>query len=654
MKTKNVSVRLILAALFTFVALLATTTPQFAHAEALRCEAVFQSEKGVSKPTEQTAKDSTAKKTSLKEIREELEVNYKKRNEILSKRYPPLEFVFKDPEAFVKTMKDRFEAQKKITPEDPRLFDFPEAAATMKEIRADLEKFREELSVELRSEKDTFRNRMAHTLLGKRSSKVETITKTLQYIRKVQSDIDQMISSDKYPYRDTVYTLYYYSRIRGIFQFKELGTYYQVTKYIDMWMHGYRRLNIDSELRLYEAKGSPILQVRSGVIAHEFRIAELPFRDAFERKDTLEYVIIPSIVALGDSAFLHVLPHKIHFLGATNTPVQADGFSRPGGLFWMHDVRHEADRYMKINAYRKAQNLTATQDQVLALYMHQWQADFLKLKNSVQDPNLKAALEHYHFYTHHDVGVPMIPSMFLNHHMDGMSVYYAFLFHKNNAGQTPKFKEWVKNTRQAQEILTQFWKERLPLEQQLLQKEPVKIKNWEEWFPMSHRDTKTKVAVLNSAIESGALVRVKTELSAVDGLLSKVIYDQQGEPIYVQFSGKAQIVDRGGEVLPGQGPTVHSEGYSSPIGAIKNMTIDGGQGTLGQLKAGQTAVIEYASGIIVRGEIKGLTLDKANALTAVTFKTAEVTLNEKTLYKPEWGSFDLLIGEQIKGVEFLQ
>lgn len=628
-----------------------TPVPSLLHAAAPQCQSIFKQEETLGKSSETELQSE--KKASNQALREQLNENYQNRNATLSKRYPTLEFVFKDPEAFVKSMKQRFEEQKKITPEDPRLFNFPEASSTMKEIRVDLEKFRQEIIIELQSEKKSIQNRASHLVLSQRSSKVETMTKSLQYIKKIQADIDAMITSNNYPYRDTVYTLYYYSRIRGIFQFKELTTYYQILKYLDMSMHGYRRLNIDGELKLYKEKGSPIVQVRSGKVASEFRTAELPFRDAFERKDTLEYVIIPSVYALGSSAFLHVLPHKIHFIGATNTPVQADGFNRPGGLFWMHDVRHEADRYMKINAYRKSQNLTEQQDKTLTLYMHKWHAEFLNLKNSVQDPAVKAAMEHYHFYTHHDVGVPLIPSMFLNHHKDGMLVYYAFLFHKNNAGQTPEFKNWVENTRKAQEILTQFWSERLPLEKQLLQKEPLEIKNWEEWFPLSHSNTQSKVSVYNHAIESKSLVRVKTEVAGVDGTLSKVLFDQKGEPIFMQFGGKAQLIENNNQVIAGQGPSVHGQGYSTPVGPIKQVIIDGNKSDLSQLKAQQLVEIQYESGIIVRGELKNFTLNEKSELTVLTFNTAEIKVVEKTLYKPEWGSFDLLMGSSIKSFEVL-
>lgn len=633
--------------------LIAAAIPSISQAEAGQCGAVFQIETQA-----QEAKREVVKLVNSKEkaqtLREQLETNYKARNEVLAKRYPQLEYIFKDPEAFVQTMKQRFEAQKRITPEDPRLFDFPEAATTMKDIRADLETFRQEVAVDLRSSKDTFRNRLAHTFLGRRSSKVETLSKTLSYIHKLQRDLDVMIESNHYPYRDTVYTLYYYSRIRGIFQFKDLSTYYQVAKYIDMSMHGYRRLNIDAELNLYKAKESPIIQVRSGKIAHEFRVAEVPFRESFERLDTLDFVIIPSTHALGSSAFMHVLPHKIHFLGATNTPVPADGFNRPGGLFWMHDVRHEADRFMKMTSYRKANNMTAKQEETMALLSQQWQADFLKLKNSITDPELKASVEHYHFYTHHDVGVPLVPSMFLSHHKDGMAVYYAFLFHKRNAGQEIGFKNWFANTRKTQEILTKFWQERLPLEQQLLRKEPVHITKWEDWFPMTYKLDKSQVSVLNRAVESGSLVRLQTDMAGVDGALSKVIYSKDGAPIFVQFSGAARLLDRASQELPGQGVSVHSQGYSSPIGAIKQMTADGiVKSEFSQIRENQMVEIQYESGIIVKGQMKGLTRDESGAVNVVTFKTAEAVYGEQMLYKPEWGSFDLMIGSKIQSFEFL-
>ncbi|GEM_PF-6100037 len=635
------------ALLFLVLAVPLLLAPLGAQAQAPLCSNIFASVVSTPAADLLSARYTLAKPEQL---RGDLFKNYRHRNDVLSKRYPKLAFVFNDPELFINTMKERFEQQKKLTPEDPRLFNFPEAAATMHEIKEDLGLFRAELINQLQFHKKSLRNQIAHSLLNKRSSPVETINKVLRYVGKVERDIQHMVDSNTYPYRDTIYTLYYYSRIRGFFQFKELNTYYQISKYLDMNMHGYRRLDIDAELRLYKVKDSPIVQVRSGKIATEFRLAELPFRRAFERKDTLEYVIIPSVQALGSSAFLHVLPHNLHFLGATNTPVAADGFKRPGGLFWMHDVRHEADRYMKINAYRKAQNLSKKQDEQMTLLMHQWQAEFLNMKNSIQDHNLKAAVEHYHFYTHHDVGVPMIPSMFLNHHMNGVKVYYAFLLHKKWSGQGPEYKQWVQTTRQAQKVLTKFWEDRLHLETGLLQKDPVKIKDWEEWFPKDH-PTKSTTSILNNAIESQMPIKIVTDNTGVEGVLSKVLYNTAGEPIFLQFTRDTQLLDRAQQTLPEQGLAVHGQGYSSPIGKISSIKSQGNDITLDQLQEGHQVQIQYESGIQLQGQLSKKTFDDVGTLSVLTFSTANVQLHGKALYKPEWGSFDLMLANKIESLE---
>lgn len=595
----------------------------------------------------------TQKTTKTPEmIRNELLTNYKNRNEILSKRYPQLDFVFKDPEAFVQTMKSRFEAQKKITPEDPRLFDFPEAASTMKEIRTDLEQFRMEISSEYAKSVNGAKNIISVILRKKQTEKIQTLRKMMDYIDKLHGDIDGMISSNKYPYRDTVYSLYYYSRVRGFYQFKELNIYHQITKYIDMHMHGYRPLNIKQEMNLFETKGSPIVQVRS-TIAKEFRMAELPFKDAFERRDSLEYVIIPSVYALGSSAFMHVLPHKIHFLGATNTPIKADGFDRPGGLFWMHDVRHEADRYMKYNAYKKAQGLSDKQMETMSYMMQKWHAEFLEMKNSVTDKNLKESLDHYHFYTHHDIGFPLIPSMFLNHHRRGIKVYYAFLFHKHWAKENVKFNDWFKVTEKTQKVLEQFWRERLPQEKEFLKRDPVTLKEWSEWFPKTYQKSVTEVSLLNRALENKSTIRLMTSGVGVEGNLSKVHYGKDGTAAYVVFEGPARLVDASKQVIAGQGTKVHAGGYSTPIGTIQKIDVSGKSKTLKALRAGDQAMLTYASGVVVKGEVAKLTFDAMGEVNIVTFKTAEVVLDQKVLYKPEWGSFDMTIGKSVDSVEFL-
>lgn len=437
------------------------------------------SEKASDKKSSEKAAKETAKESTLKELRDNYDANNKK----LAERYPKFAFAFKDPEAFVADMRSRFEKQKAITPEDPRQFDFPEAAESLKFIVEDLATFREELIKDLQKEKRTLSNRLSHAVFNERSKKVENITKALSFVNRLQGDITKMIESNKYPYIDTVNATYFYSRIRGYFQFAELNTYYTIAKYLDMVMHGYRKKSMDQELEMYKKAEGAIVQVRSGKIATEFRIAEVPFKNAFERKDYLEYVVIPSVHAMGESAFMHVLPHNIHIFGATNTPIAADGFNRPGGLFWSHDVRHEADRYMKVRGYVEAQKMTEEQWSTMKLYMHKWQSEFLELRKSIQDPDLQASVKHYHFYTHHDVGVPLTPSMFLNLHRNGLKVYYGFLIHKKFSKQGPGFNKWIENTNKAQEILENFWKERLPIERAILGHEPVKVGEWAKIFP---------------------------------------------------------------------------------------------------------------------------------------------------------------------------
>lgn len=319
----------------------------------------------------------------------------------------------------------------------------------------------------------------------------------------------------------------------------------------------------------------------------------------------------------------------------------------------MHDVRHEADRFMKMSAYRKAQNLSPKQEETLALLQQKWQAEFLQLKNAISDHEVKAAVEHYHFYTHHDVGVPLTPSMFLNHHKDGMAVYYAFLWHKKNAKQDAGYTHWIKNTRAAQEILEKFWSERLPLEKALLKKDPVKIHNWEEWFPQNHAMKKSKISALNKAIETKSLVRVGTELVAIEGTLSKVLYSEQGQPIFVQFTGPARLVNKSLEVIPGQSAQVHAGGYSSPVGKIASIMADGQITTLAGLKENQSIELRYESGVTVRGVLKKTTMDEMNRPSILTFTNAEAQLSDMKLYKPEWGSFDLVLGERLESIEFL-
>ncbi len=148
---------------------------------------------------------------------------------------------------------------------------------------------------------------------------------------------------------------------------------------------------------------------------------------------------------------------------------------------------------------------------------------------------------------------------------------------------------------------------------------------------------------LDSGLQiSGVLERY----DCFDGPRGKEVY-------FLKLKGPCQLSHQRSQ-LPGHGPALHSSGFSSPLGRLKNSKID-----LCRLKAqdlasagliqGQKCVLEFESGVRVEGLLKN-SFFLEGKLGLLTWDQSRVTLNEKVLFDPSWGQFDMAIGESVSSV----
>jgi phenylalanine-4-hydroxylase len=57
--------------------------------------------------------------------------------------------------------------------------------------------------------------------------------------------------------------------------------------------------------------------------------------------------------------------------------------------------------------------------------------------------------------------------------------------------------------------------------------------------------------------------------------------------------------------------------------------------------------LNYVSGIKLTGILRDVRFSEEGHLQILTFDQAHLSLGKKVLYRPEWGPFDLAIGETI-------
>ncbi|MEO1037640.1 MAG: aromatic amino acid hydroxylase [Pseudomonadota bacterium] len=140
----------------------------------------------------------------------------------------------------------------------------------------------------------------------------------------------------------------------------------------------------------------------------------------------------------------------------------------------------------------------------------------------------------------------------------------------------------------------------------------------------------------------------------VSGVVGETLTDAVGNPTYIRMSGPAQIAYERRE-LPGHGIDYHAEGFGSPIGRLQAMERCLSSYTIDELKrhhieTGETATLEFLSGITVRGYLaKILRRDQKNLV--MTFEDCTVTaLDGSVLFDPAWGVYDMIVGDRIDSV----
>ncbi len=156
---------------------------------------------------------------------------------------------------------------------------------------------------------------------------------------------------------------------------------------------------------------------------------------------------------------------------------------------------------------------------------------------------------------------------------------------------------------------------------------------------------------IQKLIQSNALgtIELSTGLQ-ISGVFSQVIAEA-GKPVYVQTSGKTALSYREKELV-GHGTEKHPNGFGSPIGklkgislAIENMSPKDLQ--MYDIYEGKTATLTFEGNITITGEIITGSRNRHGKIILIHFKNCSVTHGETVLFRPEWGIYDMAVGEQV-------
>ena len=139
----------------------------------------------------------------------------------------------------------------------------------------------------------------------------------------------------------------------------------------------------------------------------------------------------------------------------------------------------------------------------------------------------------------------------------------------------------------------------------------------------------------------------------VSGVFTEVVADENNSPIYLRTSGKTALAYRDKE-LEGHGVDYHKDGFGSPVGGWKQTTTSPQSLTNDQLHAlgiveGRKARIEFVSDIVVSGRVEKI-LRRDGRLLLITFSNCSAKHGDRVLFDPDWGVYDMAVGDRISSV----
>jgi len=138
----------------------------------------------------------------------------------------------------------------------------------------------------------------------------------------------------------------------------------------------------------------------------------------------------------------------------------------------------------------------------------------------------------------------------------------------------------------------------------------------------------------------------------VSGTVTDVI-EQNGEPIYINTAGPTNL-NRDFKQLEGHDKKHHAHGYSSPVGKLVDSVkpiedYDATELELRNIIKGKEVTLNFVSGVSVNGILDKL-LRKEGKIVLMTFSNCQVTFEGHVLFEPEWGLYDMAVGEHIVSV----
>jgi phenylalanine-4-hydroxylase len=144
---------------------------------------------------------------------------------------------------------------------------------------------------------------------------------------------------------------------------------------------------------------------------------------------------------------------------------------------------------------------------------------------------------------------------------------------------------------------------------------------------------------INKAIECNNVATCEYSSGLqVTGVFNEVIVDPNNNPIYLRTTGPSALAYQNKQ-LAGHGRDYHKDGFGSPIGNWKPT----------EITEGKKAKLEFESGITVEGKIEKV-LRHDGKILLITFSNCTAKYGDRLLFDPNWGTYDMAVGDRIRSV----
>ncbi len=159
---------------------------------------------------------------------------------------------------------------------------------------------------------------------------------------------------------------------------------------------------------------------------------------------------------------------------------------------------------------------------------------------------------------------------------------------------------------------------------------------------------------LDKAVGSGNIATVVYSSGLqVSGTVASWLRDERGEPAYLRMAGPTAlaVADR---QLSGHDKEYHRDGFGSPVGRVRGSDHPIERLGTAELAAlglheGSDARLEFTSGVTVAGRLERIV--RADGMTVMlTFSRCRVARGDELLFDPDWGTYDMAVGERVVSV----